>query len=168
MSYFESLLLGTLAVAAIINFGHWRAWLWLAAGAASYLASAGWADAGLPLHPFVTALCDAMVCGAIYFVGRNFGARRWELPLFTVFQFSVLVSFVQLFRGPADYTYALLLELVNWCALAIIIGAGTMRLADAVMGNLGGDPDRGGHLRLALRAPLAPTRFDPWWWARWA
>lgn len=162
MSVFEQLLLCGLTIAALLNWGNWRAWAWLAAGAASYIVSSLYFNAELPLHPFFTALCDAAVCMLIY----QFGRVRWELPLFAVFQFSVLVSFTALLRLPDAYQYALLLELANWAALLIIGGVGTVRLTDVVMGKLGG----GGHSRSGLSRVVsriyAPARIDPWWWAR--
>lgn len=167
MTRWELALLSTLAVAALISLANPRGLLWLAAGAASYIISSAYADTGLPLHPLAAAICDGLVCLAIYNVCMTYGGSRWELPLFTVFQFSVLVSFTRLVTiesVPEDYTYRLLLELCNWAALAIIIGAGTARLADVVLG----DGSGGGHLHRLVRFVSAPQSFDPFWYLSWA
>lgn len=163
MSDFEKALLATLLLAALVNFNHPRALMWLAAGACSYIISSLYYETGAPLHPFVTALCDATVCLLIYSYSVRYGGVKWELPLFLVFQLSVLISFVQLFRVEADYVYALSLELVNWAALFIIIGAGTMRLAD-VYWSMGGGLDHSSHLHRLVHSVSAPQKLD--WWAR--
>lgn len=162
MSYWEKALLVGLVATALVNIGNWRAWLWLTVGAADYIVTSAYYETGLPLHPFVTACVDALACIAIYIVAHRFGGHRWELPLFTAFQFSVLVSTTKLLAIPDDYQYALLLELVNWSVLLIIGGTGIARLADVALG--GGS---GGHLHRALRALFAPAEIDPWWWGRW-
>lgn len=175
MSYWERMLFGTLVVAAMINVGNWRAWLWLLVGASSYILSTAYARAELPLHPFVAALCDIATCILIY----RFAREKWELPLFTAFQISVLVNFAMLVflvalrvtgvpRGNIDTPYAVLLESVNWVALAIIIGAGTARLADVIASGLGhgSSPGGGGHLHWVVHYVFAPTRPDWLWWAR--
>lgn len=162
MSPFEAALLATAVVAGLINFNHLRALAWLTAGIVNYLVTSAYFDGGFPLHPFFTACADATVCLLIFFHGRV----RWELPLFTVFQFSVMVSFTKLIGLPDDYLYALLLELVNWVALFILIGAGTARLADAIMGEHGRRA-RGDYLRRLVHSVSAPAKVDTWWWARW-
>src|SRR5882724_10949682 len=124
MSPFETALLCGVIVAALVSWNDWRALLMLAAGTSDYIVTSAWYDYGLPLHPCFTAIVDSSVCLLIYLTAMRFGGRRWQLPLFTVFQFSVLVSFTKLFDGPSDYLYALLLELVNWAAITIIVGAG--------------------------------------------
>lgn len=159
MSFFERLLLAALLFAAILNIGNWRALAWLAAGLASYAVSTAYYRAGLPLHPFVAALCDATVCLLIY----RFGGAKWELPLFLVFQLSVLINFVQITRGFPTYTYALSLELINWAALLIIIGAGTARLADVVVDQMGSGLDRGSHLHRLVSFIYAPAKIHTWW-----
>lgn len=166
MSEWESYLLAALVAAALLNLGNYRAWLWLLVGATNYVLTSAYYDAGLPMHPMVTALADASTCLAIYFVCKWFGGQRWELPLFTIFQASVLVSFVQIFRGEMDYAYALLLEVCNWLALATIIAAGTTRLLDVALAR---DDKRGGRwrrLHAARTSAFAPATMDTWWWAR--
>lgn len=166
MSQWEQALLITLIVAALVNIFNRRGLLWLCFGAVDYILSSYYYETGLPLHPLVTAMIDASVCVSIFAVCHRWGGHKWELPLFTAFQCSVLVSFVQLFRGPDDYAYALLLELVNWAALIIIISAGTTRLADVVVERMASRPHRWTGLHRAYKNTFAPAHIDAWWWAR--
>ncbi len=163
MNEFQLALLVGAAFVALTTLRLERSFLWICAGAASFVASTAWARYGLPLPPLFTGLCDAVVCLLIYGLAR----QRWELHLYRIFQASVLVSMVFLILqswGPAvasRYMYVIILELLNWAALALILGAGITQ----GIGDHGGFhhnlPRRG--LRWAERALLAPKTTDRWW-----
>lgn len=168
MSSWEALLLAVAALAALLNFARPRALLWIAAGIVNYILTSAYYSTGLPLHPFIAAVADATICLLIY----RYGREEWELPLFTVFQGSVLVSFGKLVGLFDAFAYSLLLELVNWAALFIVIGTGLMGLVGATMDGLDSGDRRPRTLRRAVALVFTPTRIDPWWWAkalrRWA
>ncbi len=130
-----ALLVGAIGTAALCRKDR-RALGWIAAGAANFVITAAYQDAGLPHHPVFTAFADASVCLAIYFFGRY----RWEMRLWNVFQMSVLISIMR-FVGtiarpewvpyfPSNYTYIALLEACNWAALAVIGGTRIMQMVD--------------------------------------
>lgn len=133
MSIFQFwLLIGAVTVAAL----SWRlehAWLWIGAGAASFVASTAWGRYDLPMAPLFTAFCDAVVCLLIYGVAK----RVWELKLYRLFQASVLVSLVYfglVMWWPAvasKATYVTILEIINWLALALILGTGATQWISA-------------------------------------
>lgn len=163
MSPFELALLCGVVVAAIINAGVQRVYLWIAAGVFDYLVTSLWSDLGLPMHAFFTAMVDAGVCSAIYLVCKYRGGHVWELPLFSAFQLSVLVGFLKIAEVPTDYQYALSLELCNWLALFSLIGAGTLRLANVEMDDLGSN---GSGLRRPLSFVDQPAEVHPLWMFR--
>lgn len=130
MNIFDgALLLGLVVVWALAGRLP-RARLWLASGAASYVLSTSWWNLGLPHHSAFTLFCDASVCLLIYFRGLE----NWELKVYKIFQFSVLVSLVRMinFEGSADL-YPVLLEGCNWAVLLLI--SFTALLSEATRGN---------------------------------
>lgn len=165
MSSFQIALLVGAVVAALLSWKLERAWLWIAAGAASFVASTAWARYGLPLPVLFTAVCDASVCLLIYGLAR----QRFELLLYQLFQASVLVSIVFLtmqFISPEKahhWFYVAILEALNWAALALISATGIMQWISA-----NGDRRHRAHgraVRWAERALLSPKTTNPWdWW----
>lgn len=121
-----ALLLGAVFV-AVVSSNLPRSNLWIAAGAASFIASTAWSRYGMPFPPAFTMGCDALVCLAIYFLARE----RWEEWLYRVFQASTLISLVYL-AGPIEigsvvitmshWLYVVTLEIANWAALLLIGG----------------------------------------------
>lgn len=162
MSPFELALLCGVIVAGLVSWNNGRGLLWLAVGVADYLITSAYADLRLPAHAFFTAMVDASVCLLIYHVCHRYGGQKWELPVFTAFQFSVLASFLKVAELASDYSYATLLEVANWLALIAIIGAGTTRLADVWIDGSGRRGDRGRVHRL-VSALHAPAKVDTFW-----
>lgn len=129
MNSWQIALLFGAVVASILSFGLPRAQLWILAGAVSFVFSTAWQRYDLPFHPAFTLACDACVCLAIYFFGRE----KWEIALYRIFQASVLTSLVFLV-GPIEiaghtfnmghYGYVVFLEAWNWAALLVIGGMG--------------------------------------------
>lgn len=161
MSPFELALLCGLAAAVIVSLNNARALLWLLVGTADYLITSAYADAGLPLHPFFTALVDASVCILIYIVCRFRGGQKWELPLYSAFQLSVLFSLIRLCDLSTAYQYATSLEIANWLMLSVIFGTGIMRLADVILGD---GHWRGLHRLVHLIG--APAKVNTFWFAK--
>lgn len=163
MNEFQIALAGGAIIVALFSIHVPQAWLWILSGAASFIASTVYARYGLPLPPLFTAMCDAAICLAIY----RFATQAWEVKLYRVFQFSVMVSMTFLvlqFWGASSashYWYVTALELVNWAALALILAtAHTQRVA--------GNEDRhhrvsGRLVRWAKRALLSPETTHHWW-----
>lgn len=149
-----SLLAGsTLVVILCWHLDH--AWLWISAGAASFVLSTAWARYGMPLPYLFTASCDAAVCLMIYKLAK----KKWELHLFRIFQASVLVSLSVLVShiwGVAGtrYVYVTILELLNWVALALILCTGIMQKIGEPNGSAAGGayPVRDAWARQALWA----------------
>jgi hypothetical protein len=138
-----------------------HAWLWISAGAASFVASTAWARHGMPAPHLFTAACDAAVCLMIYQLAK----KKWELYLFRIFQASVLVSLSVLashFWGVAGtkYVYVTMLELLNWLALALILCTGIMQKVGEQNGSVigGAHPVRNGWSRQALLTRRAAHR----------
>ncbi len=129
MNIWQTALLIGATVVALFTWQVERAWLWILAGAASFILSAWWEANGLPLHPAVTALCDTAVCVLIFFMARHW----WELGLYRLFQCSVLISITYLgltmWTGNTNFHYAYIvaLEAINWLALMLILGVGFMQ-----------------------------------------
>lgn len=166
MSFWEKWMLAGGVVAALVSWNNRRALTWLALGVADYLFTSAWADLNWPLHPFITAMTDAAVCGTIYVVCKRYGGQRWELGVYTAFWLSVIVGFGRLAGNVSATLYPLLLEAANWLAILTIVGSGTLRLADVWGSNLGGAGHNRGRLHRLVRAAFAPTRVSPFWWAR--
>lgn len=148
MNEAEMTLMVTAIIVAITSRHLPRARLWIFAAFLSFAASALYWRLGLPYHPAFTLLCDASVCLAIYFGGRE----RWEMRLWNVFQFSVLISILKLGGFvPAGNWYPILLELCNVAAL-VLIGGTAIFAGDA-------DGNRSPwHRHRHLHRPLHPLR----------
>lgn len=109
-------------VAAVVARGLPRAWLWLGAGALSFITSSLYWDYGDRVnHPIVTLMCDVMVCSLLYAMAKE----RWEMGVFIAFLTSVLCSLLALGQFiPKVWVYASLLEFCNLSAILFIGGAG--------------------------------------------
>jgi hypothetical protein len=119
MNEFQAALMIGLVATGLISSRLPRAWLWLLCGFASFVASTAYARFGLLYPPAFTLVCDASVCLAVYF----FGKERWEENLYRVFQLSVLISLLHMSHFIADHrVYVIALELLNWAALLLIGG----------------------------------------------
>jgi hypothetical protein len=129
MSEFQAALLIGLIVTGLISSRLPRAWLWLACGLASFVVSTAYARYGLPHAPAFTLACDATVCLAVYFNGRE----QWEISgIYRIFQLSVLISLFRLSNIIVDqWIYIVALELLNWAALLLISGTSILDRARA-------------------------------------
>ena len=113
------------AATGILAYDVPRARLWIIVGAFDFAVTTAYARYGLPYPSFFTAIIDALVCVAIFFIA----SRRWELWLMRIFQAMVLVDMtyfiaanVLLVPNPPHYTFVCILETLNWLALFIIGG----------------------------------------------
>lgn len=122
-------LLAGLIVALAVSLGDRRAWGWLLAAAASYVVSVVYWRSGLPYGAFIAGMCDALVCLAVYLRGKH----KWEMGVWRLFQFSVLVNIVylggELHAWPSlgHNAYSIMLEAINWAALLWIGGNGAFQ-----------------------------------------
>lgn len=151
----QALLIGAAIVALFcILARRWRGLVWIGAGIASFTVSTWYGRQDLPFPSAVTALCDVMVCFAIYLAADE----KWERYVFRLFQLSVLASIAYFagWIGPHS-AYVLSLEIINWLALCVIGGTLTLEwLQDAR-----GDHWRVvAHLRAAHRLGWAPRSSD--------
>lgn len=155
MNEYEITLAIMALVTAIIARHLPRAWLWIAAGSLSFVASSAYWKLGLPHHGAFTLVCDSLVCLSIYFVGRE----QWETRLYNVFQFSVLISILRM-AGFLDYgvVYAGMLELCNLAALLLIGGTAIL---DGVADEDRSFGDWGRNLRRARIALRKARAQDP-------
>jgi hypothetical protein len=143
MSYWEGWLLTGVVVAALVSWGNWRAWAWLALGVFDYLITSAWADAGLPMHSLFSGIVDFNVCFIIVYVCELRGGQFWEVLFFFGIALCFLANFAEMIvtGGNALGTlYRLSLEGGNWIAILSVAGSGTLRWADAL------DPGVGRHL----------------------
>lgn len=166
MNEFQIALLIGAVVASLLSMRLPRAQIWLLTIAAAFAFSTAWQRAGLPFHPAFTLGCDAGVCLAIYFLGRE----KWEIGLYRIFQASVLTSLIFL-AGPlevfgavfrmSNYGYVVMLEAWNWLALLVIGGVG---LSETLKGRV--NENAAGHRRFAdflgaIRAWRASRQSEP-------
>ncbi len=138
-----------------------HAWLWISLGAAIAVACDIYYAYNLPYPAAFTLACDALICLSIHWFSRE----RWELGVYIVFQFSVLISVARLgtvvgiFNAvDSEDTYRLALELVNWAGLAMIFGT-------AILGGAGGYALRSAWLRYvrgAYRYLRSAPQTDHW------
>jgi hypothetical protein len=149
------------AVVVVVTWNLPRSVFWISLGALSFIASTAWARYDFPMEPFFTAVCDAAVCLAIFFLAQ----LKWELMLFRLFQASVLISLT--YYGltvfwpsvASHYVYVTLLEIINWLALLLIFGTGIIQSA-----GVHGDAAISGwdrSVRWAERTLLAPRTSHP-------
>lgn len=126
-------LLVGLMLALAISIGNRRAWGWLFAAAASYAVSTLYWRSGLPYPSFIAGLCDAAICLAVYFFAR----LKWEMWVWRLFQVSVGVNIIYLagslnvIPSLSHNDYSVILEIINWLALAFIGGTGFVQLIGA-------------------------------------
>lgn len=151
-----SLLIG-LMLALAVSVGNLRAWKWLLAAAASYVVSVVYWRSGLPYAAFIGGMCDAAICLTVYFLAKF----RWEMWVWRLFQFSVLVNIVylggelQAWPSLSHNAYSIILEAINWAALLWIGGNGAIQ----AIGATDAFPSAGGSLR-RLRRALSPLYRD--------
>lgn len=134
MSVYETtlLLVATAVLVLSILAGNHRGAAWVVAIVADLMLSTAYWRADLPYGDVVTALCDFTVCVMVYCLGRY----RWELHLFLLYQFSMLVSVIDLgamIWAPAwiDHdTYSSVLEVVNYIAFFMIGGVSSFAFSD--------------------------------------
>lgn len=157
MDPFHAALLAAALFVALLARHEPRAWLWLAAGATSFTATALYEAWGLGFHPVVTGLFDAVVCLTIYFVA----SQRWEMWLYRIFRVSVLVSLLRAAGLIEDHTlYIIALEACNWTAL-VVIGSGAVGgLVDDRVGTGWPPGDRLRRALVALRSPRATPPLE--------
>lgn len=162
MSEFQlALLIGALTTAFFARkLPH--AWLWISAWALSFVASTAYYRMGFPYYPVATLFFDGCLSIAIYGKAKE----RWELLLMRLVQCSILISLVYsyllFFQKTAahHWLYIVLLEAVNWAALAMIFGTAVL---DRIRSN--GD-SAARHWVSGIRSNLNPLRSsrtqDPW------
>ena len=118
MSIYEAALLIVGGAVLLLSLGarNWRGAVWVAAIMADLIISTAYWRANLPYGDVFTGACDFSVCLSIF----TFGRWRWELGLFLLYQFSLLISIIDLGAaiwspGWIDHdTYSSLLEAVNY------------------------------------------------------
>jgi|ERR1700749_2953508 len=145
MSVFEILLL--LAATAVLLLsvvaGNVRGVLWIIAVMLDAVLSDAYGKTGLPYPEVIMAALDFTVCIAIWLGAAN----KWELWLFSLMQFSMLVSILDLAAGIVvpDWidreTYLLVLEIINYAVLFLIGGVSSF----AISGRIGGAAFRPWH-----------------------
>lgn len=125
----EALLIG-LIVTSITVRNDGRALSWLGAGAMIYIVSVAYWRTGMPYAPFIAGLCDAAVCLLIYLFGR----LKWETALWGLFWVSSAVNMyytgveMGIFPSLSHNAYSVILETINWIALAWIGGNGALQM----------------------------------------
>ncbi len=138
MSWYHLALLVAAGVAWFAARKTPRAGLWVVTLASSFVISVsylymykpGWPFVWWPPHAGIATLCDAGVVALIF----RFGMERWEaVGLRTIMMASVTVNLVQTSAYTLGFppmmeakTYAILLEAINYLALALIGGVGIL------------------------------------------
>ena len=128
MNVFQIAMMAGACTAALVAHKLPHAWLWIALGAVNAIACDTYYAYNFPYPAAFTLACDALLCLTVHWFARE----RWELGLFVIFQFSVLISVLRLWSViDGEDTYRLALELCNWAALLMIAGT-------AILGGAGG------------------------------
>lgn len=142
MNIFQIAMLAGACTVALIGHKLPHAWLWISLGAVNAIACDIFYAYNLPYPAAFTLACDALLCLTVHWFARE----RWELGLFVIFQFSVLISVLRLWSViDGEDTYRLALELCNWAALLMIAGT-------AILGGAGGHVLRNAWRDYVLRA----------------
>lgn len=127
MNEFQIAILVGAIVTALISARLPHALLWILLGGTVAVACDFYYSYDLPYPAAFTLACDALLCLSIHWMAKE----RWELRIFNIYQFSVLIS---LFRLPgviaSEYAWVTMLELCNWAALLFITGT-------AILGKVG-------------------------------
>lgn len=161
MSIYElSLLIGALAV--IFMAGNLpRARLWVIGMIASFVASDLYFRTGAPWPSFFAAICDGLLCISI----NMMRSERWERTVEVIFIVSCGVNITYHFASPtspeAYELYIIILEGINWGAMALILGTSILDRAEAWNERTGWfSRDNHAHrIAVALRS----KRQDPPW-----
>jgi hypothetical protein len=155
MNGFQIAMMAGAAIAVIVSWKLPHALLWVFLGTVNAVACDLFYAYNLPYPAAFTLACDALMCLTIHWFARE----RWELGLFIIFQFSVLISVLRLWSViDGEDTYRLALELCNWAALLMIAGT-------AILGGAGGHVLRNawsGYVRGAYRYLRSPPKTDHW------
>jgi hypothetical protein len=116
----------------------------------------------LPYPAAMNLACDALLCLLI----DRYANEKWELRLFNIYQFSVLVSVLRLTETiTSGYVYATMLELCNWVALLLITGTaimGKVRSNDGIVLRY----SWGAYFRRAYTNLRRPRETPHWWKVR--
>lgn len=145
------------AAAAIINRDNRRALCWAIALGVTFVVGVLWFDCGLPYHAAFAGFCDLAVALAIY----AFGRMQWEVTLFHIFQFSLLVNILAHFGILADPAlHGAILEACNWAALIVISGT---RILEAVNGLWRFDRKPPSWIHRLNHLVLGRRKTHPWW-----
>ena len=121
------------SLVALLSLRNPRGVLWVAVAALSYVVSALAWRLNWPYAAFTTGLCDAAVCLAVYFGGK----QRWELWVWRIYQVSVaasliyLASSLRIFSNIPHDVYSVVLEVCNWAVLLVIGGTAILQLIGA-------------------------------------
>lgn len=152
--YHAALLIGAI-VAAALSWREPRGVAWIVAGAASFIATAGYEAAGYAYHPIITGFVDAGVWVLVYL----FAAFRWEMWLYRIFQTSVLISLLRATGWIDSHTaYVVALEACNWVAIVVVGGTAAWGWIDARVGAHRAAP---GRLRRAVASLYSPRSSPP-------
>lgn len=138
MSVYHHWLAGAAIIAALISWRLPRSLLWIASLTASFVVSVTYLNMPKPAEPGlwwppasgVAAVCDMAVCMVIY----AFAKRLWEARLlYSLVLISVAVNLLYttgILLGwppvPPHEAYAIILEVINYAALALIFVTGLL------------------------------------------
>lgn len=150
----------TMAVAAgVVSYQVPRAVLWLALGAASFIASAIWHRYGFPYATLFGATTNIAILAML----SRFAKDQWELGFTLCFVLMLMVDLLFVTGAiVSQYQFAVALEVINLLAIMIVMGTG---LSDWIWksGLHLHIPHRGLRDRVgaALHAPR--TSYKEWW-----
>lgn len=165
MNEFQIAIMAGAAITALIARKLPHAWLWISLGAVNAIVCNYFYHYNLPYPAAFTLACDALMCLVIQAVARE----RWEISIFILYQFSVLVSAARLATVvgiwsviDSEGTYRLTLELINWAILFMIFST-------AILGGARGYALRSAWLRYvswAYHYLRGPPKTNHWYTSR--
>lgn len=161
MSDVDLALLFGLVLASAASYRNPRGILWLGLAAIDFIASTAYWRSGLPYAEGIAGACDAAVCLAVYFAGRE----RWEMGVWRLMQVSVAINFLYLagnigvFGAIPHEVYSIMLEAVNWLLILFIGGMGIMQRIGVSNAGAHRPWSRVRRFGMALRAERAEPSF---------
>lgn len=156
----QGLLLGAV-IACLASIRRPRGLLWIGVAALSYVNSCIAWRLPLPSPEFFTAMGDASVCLAVYFLGRE----RWEMLIWRLFQISFAISALYLAGNIGVFyliphgLYSGFLEAINWLLLLLVGGLGALQWVGTDHADAFRPWDRVRRFGMALREKRASPPF---------
>lgn len=121
--WYQFALVAGACIAAAVSWHLPRAWLWIAMGVGSFIASTAWVRYGLPYGAAFGAATNLAICFTMYALAEH----RWEMRVWNCFHAMITLDILYLFGLIGSKSqFVIGLEIANWAALIVIGATGVM------------------------------------------